>query len=147
MVMYVIALMTLLDKLRPEALGIKFTQAWYAYSIVVTRPEPFSKQQTDGTCMHGPILTSFGESLRTSLPPGGAWQRVPAVIRLRPRRRPCEDGPLALSILWPEARVVGPSKVIGSFLVNELNGAYSGGGTFLSPAQNPFRSNKLMGRI
>ena len=52
MVMYVIALMTLLDKLRPEALGIKFTQAWYAYSIVVTRPEPFSKQQTDGTCMH-----------------------------------------------------------------------------------------------
>ena len=30
MVMYVIALMTLLDKLRPEALGIKFTQAWYA---------------------------------------------------------------------------------------------------------------------
>ena len=30
MVMYAIALMPLLDKLRPEALGIKFTQAWYA---------------------------------------------------------------------------------------------------------------------
>jgi hypothetical protein len=30
MVMYAIALMPLLDKHRPEALGIKFTQAWYA---------------------------------------------------------------------------------------------------------------------
>lgn len=67
MVMYAIALMPLLDKLRPEALGIKFTQAWYADDAANAARLQALRIWWDKLCKLGPAYGYYPKASKTWL--------------------------------------------------------------------------------